>query len=178
MTDYEKLYKEGLGVCGDPSPEFVRFFEGFHGKQMTVLDLGCGQGRDTLMIARMGHEVVGVDSSPTGIAQIMEAVNSEGLMIEGIVADIRTYKPDRTFDVVVLDRVLHMLPSHNERLVVLQVAADCTTPSGHILVADIPSNKNEIYAFFETELSWATIMNRKGFIFVRHVPENIAQPAH
>jgi 2-polyprenyl-3-methyl-5-hydroxy-6-metoxy-1,4-benzoquinol methylase len=27
-----------------------------------VLDLGCGQGRDALFIARKGHSVFGVDS--------------------------------------------------------------------------------------------------------------------
>jgi len=54
--------------CGQPFPEFVQFFVDFDQVNASVLDLGCGQGRDALFIARMGHDVLGVDLSPTGIA--------------------------------------------------------------------------------------------------------------
>lgn len=35
-----------------------------------ILELGCGTGRLTIALARAGHEVVGVDSSPTMLARL------------------------------------------------------------------------------------------------------------
>lgn len=81
MTDYEKLYQESPNVCGPPFPEFEAFFERYNKTQAKVLDLGCGQGRDALFIARMGHQVVGVDISKTGIAQMLEEAKQEGLEV-------------------------------------------------------------------------------------------------
>jgi hypothetical protein len=40
---------------------------------------------------------------------MLEDAAEEGLDIGGIAADIVHFEPDRIFDVVILDRVLHML---------------------------------------------------------------------
>ncbi len=80
MTDYEQVYRKQAEACGQPFPEFVGFFESLDGA-VDVLDLGCGQGRDALLAARMGHRVIGVDTSPTGIEQILAAAREEGLAV-------------------------------------------------------------------------------------------------
>jgi 2-polyprenyl-3-methyl-5-hydroxy-6-metoxy-1,4-benzoquinol methylase len=107
VTDYELEYQRSQAACGDPFPEFVDLFEALP-LPSTVLDLGAGQGRDTLVAARLGHRVVAVDISPTGIGQILAAAQRENLSIEGVVADLTMYCPNGQFDVVVLDRVVHM----------------------------------------------------------------------
>ena len=61
-SKYKLLYREGRDVCGAPFQQFVDFFNTFNRKNCRVLDLGCGQGRDALFIARKGHIVFGVDS--------------------------------------------------------------------------------------------------------------------
>ncbi|WP_409070426.1 class I SAM-dependent methyltransferase [Aliifodinibius sp. S!AR15-10] len=43
------------------------------------MDFGCGQGRDALFIARMGHRVLGVDISKTGISQMLDEANRENI---------------------------------------------------------------------------------------------------
>ena len=106
---YEKLYQEGRDVCGEPFPEFVTFFKDYDQKAARILDLGCGQGRDALLMARQRHQVVGVDLSPTGIAQMVADGEAEGLNVEGVVADIVRYEPEGMFDLILFDRVLHML---------------------------------------------------------------------
>ena len=114
MTDYEKLYGEQDDVCGEPFPELVRFFDDLPSGR-NVLDLGCGQGRDALVAARQGHRVVGVDLSALGITQMQARAEKEGLSVVGVVADIVAFEPDQSFEVVVLDRVLHMLPDDDTR---------------------------------------------------------------
>jgi SAM-dependent methyltransferase len=44
-----------------------------------VLDLGCGTGEDSLMLAARGVRVVGIDASPERIAQAREKASERGL---------------------------------------------------------------------------------------------------
>jgi tellurite methyltransferase len=167
MTDYEKLYAEQGDVCGDPFPDFVRFFDELL-PDRSVLDLGCGQGRDALVAARRGHRVVGVDLSATGVRQMVQEAEREGLSVVGIVADIVSFEPDDSFDVVVLDRVLHMLPDDDARGRVLARMVRHVQPGGHLLVADTSQNLSMIRAFMDGEgQTWSSILARKGFLFWR-----------
>ncbi len=87
---YEALYLSDPNVCGAPFPEFVAFAERCDGGGRSVLDLGCGQGRDAFIFARRGFGVVGVDISPTGVTQITQHAcqglsysSSEGIAVGG-----------------------------------------------------------------------------------------------
>ena len=52
-----------------------------------LLDLGCGQGRDSIFLASVGYQVTKVDSSKIGVKQMMGKAQSQGLNIDGIVSD-------------------------------------------------------------------------------------------
>ncbi len=71
--------------------------------------MGCGQGRDALFIARKGHTLLGVDSAHTSIKQMLKLAVRENLNVNGIVADIIDFEADDVYDVVLIDRVLHIL---------------------------------------------------------------------
>ena len=76
-TNYEKLYQVERQALGEPTKAFVSFFKSLTPNTLTVLDAGCGQGRDALFIARLGHQVTGIDISPTGIKQLLEDATVE-----------------------------------------------------------------------------------------------------
>ena len=164
---YDPLYREDRNVCGDPYPEFVRFFAEYSVCPAAVLDLGCGQGRDALMVARLGHDVLGVDISPTGIRQMVEVADAEGLSVQGHVADLTEYEIDRTYDIILLDRVLHML-APQPRAQLLGQAARRVKPGGHILIADQPGNMPSIVAVLREDAStWTHLLARRGFLIAR-----------
>jgi SAM-dependent methyltransferase len=161
LTDYDLEYQQNEQACGAPFPEFVKLFEALP-RGSTVLDLGAGQGRDTLVAARLGHKVLAVDASPTGIAQILAAADSEKLPIEGVVANLNDFVPDGVFDVVVLDRVVHMLGNARNKQTLLSKAAQATAECGYVLVADTPSNQEHIERQFGDQRAWQQIVSRKG----------------
>ncbi|MCB0820944.1 MAG: methyltransferase domain-containing protein, partial [Bacteroidetes bacterium] len=78
---YDKYY-ETEELFGEPYPELIEFFRTYSLKGK-VLDLGCGQGRDSIAIARLGYEVTGIDNSRTGIEQMLEIAASENLNLKG-----------------------------------------------------------------------------------------------
>ncbi len=164
---YERQYREQRRVCGEPFPEIASFFESYDKHTARVLDLGCGQGRDALMAARRGHSVTGVDSSRTGIRQMLEDAEAEGLEVAGVVADVTKYAIDGSYDVILLDRVLHMI-EENDRIHLLRQAVEKVAPNGFLLIADMPSNKPALrHVFTNSSRKWSTVLDKKGFLFMR-----------
>lgn len=102
---YDQYYRTE-NLFGEPYPELIRFFTGLpkHGK---LLDLGCGQGRDALALAKMGYEVTGIDHSEVGIRQMVQKAEAEGLKINGIVGDIYSTTEFDLYDFILLDSMLH-----------------------------------------------------------------------
>lgn len=166
IDKYEQLYRNERDVCGPPFPQFVEFFDSFDQQNCRVLDLGCGQGRDALFIARKGHTVLGVDLSETGIFQMLMDARKESLSIEGVVADIVEFEPSGEFDVILFDRVLHMLRDDDDRIVVLETICQHTKPHGFVLIADMPKNMDLLVEFFERKQGlWNKRVQDKGILF-------------
>ena len=165
MTDYDIEYQKNDAACGEPFPEIVTFFKEYSLRYANVLDLGCGQGRDALMIASHGHSVHGVDVSPTGIHQMVKRADLSGVDVTGEVADIRKYQPRGEYDVVLIDRVIHMFGESTDKTEVLEKAKRVTSDGGYVLVADTQKNMELIEAAFTENINWKLVLRRKGFRF-------------
>jgi SAM-dependent methyltransferase len=166
-TDYEKLYQEQRHALGEPTKEFVTFFDQYEKENAAVLDVGCGQGRDALFIARRGHQVTGLDISRTGVAQLLEDALREGLPIQAHVADLRDYAPQETYDVLLIDRTLHML-DRETRLQVLERLLRATREGGYLLIADEKSNLPAMQALLDADREqWTVLKQAGGFLFAR-----------
>jgi len=166
-TDYEKFYRENRHGLGEPTSEFVMFFNKSVKEQSEVLDVGCGQGRDALFIARLGHSVTAIDLSPSGISDLQSDADEEGLAILAEVADVREYKPRKRFGIIVVDRTLHML-NEGERSAVLGNLLELSKPGTHILIADERSNLPSFKAVLNaSQWDWKMTLERRGFLFVQ-----------
>jgi len=165
---YDKYYEDDPWVCGDPYPEFVEFFTRHISEPVQVLDLGCGQGRDSLFIARLGHSVLGVDVSEVGVRQLLEAARRERLDIDAVVADASRFKSRNKFDVVLLDRVVHMLSDAVDQKRLLRTAERLTRKNGFLLIADTKRNRETIRSFFCGDASeWSIVRRRGDFLCLR-----------
>src|SRR5436305_12845369 len=73
-----------------PSEELELFLNETHSPGGEALDLGCGEGRNSLLLARYGYHVHAIDASSQGIQKLETYADSQGLdSIDGEVADVR-----------------------------------------------------------------------------------------
>ena len=68
----------------------------------SVLDLGSGDGRNALYLAKKGFEVKAVDLSEAGIAKLNRLAKEAGLVVQTEVADASTYMIDSDYDAFVI----------------------------------------------------------------------------
>ena len=103
---FDSTYDEKPEMFGHPYKELQDYFYKST-RRGTLLDLGCGQGRDSIFLASLGYQVTAVDSSKVGVNQMLKKAQSQGLEIDGIVNDIQNLKLQRKFDVILFDMLLH-----------------------------------------------------------------------
>lgn len=135
MDSYDKQYGVESELFGAPYPEFVTFVREHVPSNGRALDIGCGQGRDALMLAKHGCAVVGVDSSAVGIEQMVARSQADKTAVSGVVADFYSYEPEGLFDVIVLDSIIHFGTAERDKeLAMLDRLAGCLAPSGYLCV--------------------------------------------
>lgn len=70
-------------------------------KNSNVLDAACGAGRHSIRLAEKGFNVTGFDLSETLLEIAKSKANDKNLNINFQLADLRTFKSDKKFDLVV-----------------------------------------------------------------------------
>lgn len=91
VQDFDEFYSDTELAYGDePTPSLARMIEDAPAGGR-VLDLGCGDGRNSLFLAGKGFRVTSVDRSAVGVASMLRAARRWSLdrRISGVVADAR-----------------------------------------------------------------------------------------
>lgn len=96
----------------------------------TVLDLGAGEGRNAIWLAREGWQATVLDFSSVGLRKAAFQAEASGIEIEFIVDDVTTFDLGRTFDLVLIFYV-HLPPAQFEAM--LGRARAALSPGGTIL---------------------------------------------
>ncbi len=109
-----------------------------HDDPALVVDLGCGPGNLTALLAERWPDarVVGVDSS----AEMIDAARAEHTGIEWVVADIDEWQPDRPVDVLYSNATLHWLDDHARLFPRLR---SWLAPTGGVAAVQMPDNWRE-----------------------------------
>ncbi len=104
-------------------------------KNPTALDLACGAGRHSLLFAKKGFTVTGIDLSENLLAKAKERAVSNNANIEFIQSDLRTLKLNRTFDVTLsLFTSFGYFESRSANFVLLGIAYNHTKPGGYFVL--------------------------------------------
>src|SRR5436305_7817927 len=94
-----------------PSTKLEQFLNDTHPLTGEALDLGCGEGRNSLLLARYGFQVHAIDASSQGLQKLQQYAASQGLpSIECSVADVRTVQlAPNAYDAIVAVTILDHL---------------------------------------------------------------------
>jgi ubiquinone/menaquinone biosynthesis C-methylase UbiE len=83
----------------------------FPGSSLDILDVGCGTGELSLVLAEMGHDVVGIDLSEKMLSCARDKAKYLGLDVDFLVEDAENLKfPDASFDGIISRHVMWTLP--------------------------------------------------------------------
>jgi SAM-dependent methyltransferase len=124
-----------------------------------ALDLGSGEGRNSVWLAEQGWQVTAVDFSDVGIAKGRELATHRGVEVLWVNEDLNLYEPPEAAFELVIVFYLQMPP--DQRSAVLAKAARAVSPGGTVLVVahDLtnlehgyggPQNPNLLYTPDET----------------------------
>lgn len=82
-------------------------------KQPRILDIGCGQGQQTMELARLGGgEVVGIDTDVAALSRLQQRIDQAGLSHRIKAIHVSVYDSgfdDNSFDILWEEGVLHLL---------------------------------------------------------------------
>jgi len=115
----------------------------------TVFDAGCGLGRISVELAILGLNVTGVDIIQNELDAAKDSAEAEGVDIEFIKADLRTFKRPAVFDCAVnLFTSFGYCDTVEEDLIILKNIADSLKTGGTFI---LESTSREIAQLYFTE---------------------------
>ncbi|MCB1174655.1 MAG: class I SAM-dependent methyltransferase [Leptospiraceae bacterium] len=137
---YDRHYQT-RDLFGDPLPALIAFFEQLQPGRR-VWDMGAGQGRDTLPLARMGHQVRAIDSSRTGLDCIAKAAAAARLAnITTLCADVHSLKVAPECQVLLFDAMFHFYKRDRaSEMALLERVSNQLSDRG-ILACAVPANQ-------------------------------------
>jgi len=134
----------------------------------TILDFGCGPGRDLEAFADLGHVAVGLEGAPHFVAMARAHSGCEVWQQEFLKLDL----PDEHFDGVFANAALFHVPSQELPRVLSELHA-CLKPGG-VLFCSNPRGANEegwsggrFGAYHDLE-TWRRYLSAAGFVELEH----------
>ena len=98
-------------------------------RPLTLLDIGCGEGRNAIFFARNGYQVTAFDLSPQGVEKTVTLAEDVGVEVECFVANLLDYRLSQSFDIIFAAGVLQYIPPPL-RAEIIDNYREHTTPNG------------------------------------------------
>ncbi|MFG6611359.1 class I SAM-dependent methyltransferase [Sulfitobacter sp. 1A12057] len=111
----------------------------------TVLDAGCGEGKNAVALAKLGARVTAVDCSEIALSNAIRTFGKSG--VDWHCGDIKSFvQPDFKFDIVLAYGLLHCLQSVEEILETAKLLKDLTAPGGWNIVCAFNNREQDLTA--------------------------------
>jgi SAM-dependent methyltransferase len=128
---FDRQYAEGVDLEGE-----ARFVDVMAARESTILDGGCGTGRITAALHRMGHRVIGVDRDPGLIDIARQRYPGPSFLVSDLLlapAALAAAGAPTRFDIIALPgNVMVYLAPGTERDV-LRVLGGLLVPGGRLV---------------------------------------------
>ncbi len=127
--DWDARYAADPALWGERPNQFVRARVA-DAEPGRAVDLGCGNGRNAVWLARRGWHVEAVDISAVGIEQAQQRSERDGVHVAWEAGDALTWSPAEPLDLVL---VVYLHMEMPELIGLLARAATWLAPGGRLL---------------------------------------------
>lgn len=145
LTDNPALYEQRFPDPDALAPRFVHELVDRCGGGRDLLDIGCGTGRDARWWTARGYRVTGLDTSP----EMVRHARTHCPAAEFVLADMRTFRLDRRFDVITCLDSAFLYCHGNAELDAFLTRCHAHLRPGGLLVAEM---RNGAFFLGNTEL--------------------------
>ena len=134
----------------------------------TILDFGCGPGRDLRTFSKLGHIAIGVEGAPRFVEMARADSGCEVWQQDFLKLDL----PSERFDGIFANAALFHIPSQELPRVLLQFHA--TLKPGGVLFSSNPRGANQEgwnhgrYGSYHDLEAWQRFMGDAGFVELEH----------
>ncbi len=135
-TYWDKTWSKFLKYQGmiAPSGKLIQLLIGLVERGGMVLDLGCGEGRNTIYMSRVGFRVVGLDLSEKGVRVLANNLFEEEVRAAALVGDTRRLPfANGGFDAILAHNLFDHVDAETARTG-LQECYRILKPSGYLLL--------------------------------------------
>ncbi len=135
ISIFEEFYRSSTPpwVIGEPQPAIVELERAglIKGK---VLDIGCGTGDNTILLTRLGYDVLGIDFAPRAVEQARRNAEAEGVGARFEVADAMNLGHEPRYNTIVDSALFHIFDETDRPKYVASLHGACQ-PGGivHVL---------------------------------------------
>ena len=154
--NYDNIYKQNSHTWGDKPNKLLAMICDDLESGSYFLDLGCGQGRDSLFMAKNGFQVTAVDSSSEGINDLNGLAMKAGVEMELICKSIKEFEIESNkYSIINIFNTLQFLKK-DDALEVIDNVKNKLRSGGHMIIAGFTKNdplfkfeENKDRGFFE-----------------------------
>ena len=109
ISRFDEFYKTTTPpwVIGEPQPAIVEL-EKIGLIRGKVLDVGCGTGEHTILLSRLGYDVLGIDFAPEAVEQARGNAEAKGVGARFEVADAMNLPDEPGYDTIVDSALFHI----------------------------------------------------------------------
>ncbi len=106
--DYDATYKQADYFGTEPS-KLLTMYDEWIPDGARILDIGAGQGRNSLPLARRGCRVTALDPSAVALETIGKQAATEDLTIDFVQQDFMDFEPTGVYDVILCFGLMQIL---------------------------------------------------------------------
>jgi cyclopropane fatty-acyl-phospholipid synthase-like methyltransferase len=113
--------------------------------KMTILDAGCGEGKNAVALAKLGANVTAIDCSAVALENARNTFNCDS--VDWQLGDIREFdSKGRKFDLVIAYGLMHCLQSKSEIFAIVRHLQEMTKPGGWSMLCAFNDREHDLTA--------------------------------
>ncbi|MBA2694142.1 MAG: class I SAM-dependent methyltransferase [Rubrobacter sp.] len=115
---HQTLYETNEFYWGKEPNDFARRALDFipEGEPLRVIDIGAGEGRDSVFFAERGFDVLAVDAAPNGLEKATRLAKERGVEVEVREGDVNSLEPEGSFALVYsAGTIQYLRPENREK---------------------------------------------------------------